>query len=108
VTLGNDGILGSGSGEEGKFYDCSKLYQQIGALRSELARRQSELINNELNLPLTGPFSVAGHRQQFRDKQRQLRRLLKQADMQGCTSYRDDAWDWATRPMPSPAPKGGG
>lgn len=57
---------------------------------------------NPLDLPADGPMSVGGHQQQFRDKQENLRRLLNEANAKGCTNYQSDAWEWATKPTPSP------
>jgi RHS repeat-associated protein len=82
--------------------ECAKLEQQINSLVSELKKRSSELIRDPRGLPLSGPMSIAGHQQQFRNKQARLRRLLGEADSKGCKSYTSDAWTWATLPAPSP------
>lgn len=82
--------------------DCQTLYAQIDSRVNELKRRYSQLIQNARNLPLTGSFSIEGHRQQYRDKQRNLRGLLMEANAKGCTSYRMDAWFWATNQVPQP------
>jgi hypothetical protein len=79
--------------------------QQINAAVDGLKRRYYQIIEDKLNLPPTGPKSVAGHQQQFEDRQIELRDLLTQAATLGCTGYNPDAWDWATCPVPSPAPK---
>ena len=82
--------------------ECEKLYARIATRVNELKQRHSELIRNPRNLPPIGPMSVGGHQQQFRDKQENLRRLLKEANAKGCTNYQPDAWEWATKSTPSP------
>jgi hypothetical protein len=89
---------------------CNDLLAQIVARIAELAIRAQELIVNRLNLPPTGPMSIDGHQQQFRNKQVNLRRMLEQWDTNNCGPgyLPGDAWKWATRPAPSPAPTGDG
>ncbi len=82
--------------------ECKKLYAQITAKVNELKKRYSEIIRNPLGLPPDGPMSVGGHQQQFQNQQANLRWLLNQADSKGCTNYQSDAWEWATKPTPSP------
>ena len=84
---------------------CENLAAQIENVRNELAKRESDLIQDKLNLPLTGPMSIAGHQQQFRDKQTQLRNLLDDYNSNGCGPgypIPSDAWVYATMPTPSP------
>ena len=87
--------------------DCDDLLAQIVARVAELAERAGALIRNPLNLPPTGPMSVAGHQQQFRNKQVNLRSMLNQWDTNGCGPgyLPQDAWQWATRPTPAPVPQ---
>jgi RHS repeat-associated protein len=109
LTQGTDSfpsqVIGGfcGPGDNGD--KCSQLIQQINAAVDDLKRRYYQIIEDKWNLPPTGPNSVAGHQQQFENRQDELRDLLNQAATLGCTGYDPDAWDWATRPVPSPAPK---
>lgn len=80
--------------------DCTKLIGQINSLVSELKKRYSDLIIDTHGLPAIGPMSIAGHKQQFRNKQTRLRGLLNEAASKGCTGYNTDAWMWATMPTP--------
>jgi RHS repeat-associated protein len=82
---------------------CSKLADKITQVRDELAKRADELRRDPLGLPLTGPMSIAGHQQQFVNKQTQLRNLLNDFNSQGCGGGTPaDAWSFATMPTPSP------
>jgi RHS repeat-associated protein len=90
------------SGEGDREDDCASLIQKINSLVSELKRRYAEIIRDDLGLPPTGPGSIAGHQQQFRNKQTRLRTLLNEANRKGCKGYNADAWHWATQPAPSP------
>jgi RHS repeat-associated protein len=81
--------------------DCEKLYNDIDALVNELQARENSLKWPTLPLPPTGKMSVAGHVQQFQDKQIQLRSLLNEANTKGCLAYRADAWNYATMLPPS-------
>ena len=94
VGIGSEHFEGSCGTE-----DCTSLYNQISAVVSELEDRRLEYHLDAGGLPETGRMSRAGHRQQFRDKQTMLRRLLTTANSRGCTNYRPDAWHWATRPI---------
>jgi hypothetical protein len=86
--------------------DCENLLVQIIARLIELKERADALIRNPLNLPPTGPMSVDGHQQQFRNKQTNLRSMLNQWDTNNCGPgyIPQEAWRWATSPTPSPAP----
>ena len=86
---------------------CGDLLIRILARLVELGQRADEIIRNPLNLPQSGPMSVGGHQQQFRNKQTNLRRMLQQWDTNNCGPgyVPRDAWNWATRPAPSPAPQ---
>lgn len=100
------GFCGPGKSTEPSKPSCETLAAQIAATRNELAKRQAQLILNELNLPLTGKMSIAGHQQQFQNKQTQLRNLLNQYNSQGCGGggaggLPSDAWDLATAPTPN-------
>ena len=85
--------------------ECEDLLVQILARIAELARRAAELVANQHSLPLRGPMSIEGHQQQFRNKQVNLRRLLNDWDTFGCGPPPRNAWRWATRSVPSPAPR---
>jgi RHS repeat-associated protein len=82
--------------------DCEELYAKIRSRVDELKRRYSELISNTRKLPTVGPFSIEGHRQQFRNKQTNLRSLLDEARTKGCTAYGADASTWSTIEAPYP------
>ncbi len=83
---------------------CQKLREQIIARRNELENRYRAMEEDKWNLPLTGPMSIGGHQQQFRDKQTNLRKLLNEFDTLGCKGgLPADVWDWATKDAPSPA-----
>jgi uncharacterized protein RhaS with RHS repeats len=86
---------------------CDKLAAKITKVRNELAKREFDLNANVLNLPPTGPMSIAGHQQQFQNKQTQLRNLLNDFNGQGCGpggGLPADAWTFATMPTPAPIP----
>jgi RHS repeat-associated protein len=82
--------------------DCERIYTEIDRLVNQLARRERQLLENRGSLPMTGPNSVEGHREKFRNRQSELRDRLNEANTKGCKDYRRDAWDWATKPAPSP------
>lgn len=85
--------------------DCDDLLTRIIARVIELKERAAALITNPLNLPQSGPMSIDGHQQQFRNKQINLRRLLQDWDTNNCgPGLPSDAWNWATRPVPAPRP----
>ncbi len=88
---------------------CDDLLAEIIARVIELKERAQALIDNPFNLPPTGPMSVAGHQQQFANKQVNLRQLLNDWNTNNCGGpggprLPADAWSWATRSVPSPAP----
>lgn len=88
---------------------CKKLEDKIKQVRDELAKRSFDLQVDALGLPPVGPMSIAGHQQQFENKQTQLRNLLNDYDSQGCSGgLPNDAWGFATMPTPSPAPNNNG
>jgi hypothetical protein len=96
----------------GTFEECQKLREEIVAVRNELAQRGKELEEDKHRLPATGSGSIASHQQQFRNKQVQLRRLLHDFNSLGCAEewgmeLPHDAWEWATKPTPSPKRKNG-
>ncbi|WP_237750923.1 hypothetical protein, partial [Xanthomonas oryzae] len=74
-----------------------------------LKRHYWEMRADDLDLFInkpTGRMSWAGHQQQFRGWQANLRAYLEQADLINCKAYPSDAWYWATRAPPSaPGPK---
>jgi RHS repeat-associated protein len=82
---------------------CEKLANKITKLRNELAKRAGDLRRNALNLPATGPMSIAGHQQQYLNKQKQLRDLLNEFNSKGCGGGAPpDSWGFATTPVPEP------
>ena len=84
--------------------ECEDLLAQILARIIELKERFDALVQNKLNLPPTGPMSIAGHQQQFRNKQTNLRSMLNQWNFNGCgPGLPVESWSWATRSAPSPA-----
>jgi RHS repeat-associated protein len=93
---------GQAKEEECEEDECPPLYAQIDQVVQQLQRRNAQLIEDRLNLPLTGPNSIRGHQHQFRGRQTNLRNLLNQANSKGCTKYRSDAWYWATKYTPGP------
>jgi RHS repeat-associated protein len=82
--------------------DCQPLYDKINKVVNELQSRETKLKWPTLSLPPTGKMSVAGHVQQFKNKQDQLRSLLNEANSKGCLAYRSDAWTYATMDSPEP------
>ena len=92
----------SSGSKTGQCPDCQALYDAINEVVFQLQQRNYALIADKYKLPPTGTMSIAGHQQQFRNVQAQLRKLLNQANAQGCKDYRSDAWGWATMPAPSP------
>ena len=79
---------------------CQPLIFRINMVRNELARRFQEYREDKNGLPQYGKNSRDGHIQQIIAKQRNLRRLLQEADTRGCWGYAFDAWIWATKPPP--------
>jgi RHS repeat-associated protein len=85
---------------------CNDLGNRIQQLRDELAKRADDLVKDKNNLPATGRNSVAGHQQQFQNKQTELRNKLNDFQTNGCGGGTPaDAWKFATMPTPSPAKK---
>jgi RHS repeat-associated protein len=96
----------------GSLEECEALQKKIVDTRNELAKRAKELEEDSGHLPATGPKSVGGHQQQFKNKQARLRSLLKDFNTLGCAeewglAVPRDAWEWATKPTPSPKKKNG-
>lgn len=82
---------------------CANLLGAIKSLRSELAKRESDLIVNNSRFPATGRISIAGHVQQFQNKQEALRKKLKDYDSQNCPGGgTGEAWKLATQTPPLP------
>ena len=99
-------------------FDCNSLLQEIIEFINVLKQRSAELIADAQGLqwnhwgvgdahPTYG--SVEGHQDQFRGRQRGLRRRLNDWNSNNCGGgpplLPADAWDWATRPAPSPTPR---
>jgi len=55
--------------------------------------------------PCAGPPDPCKERQQYGDTQRGLRNRLNDWEKNGCGPPPGEAWDWATRPAPTPDPK---
>jgi RHS repeat-associated protein len=86
--------------------NCNALLNRINELRDELAKRHDDLVQDVHNLPATGPNSIAGHQEQFRNKQGELRDALEQFNTKGCGGgLPNRIWKWATMDAPVPAPK---
>lgn len=96
-------------------FDCEGLLQQIIEFLNVVKQRSAELIADVQGLqwnhwakgdahPDYG--SVEGHQDQFRDRQRGLRRRLNDWNSNNCGGgLPADAWDWATQPAPNPTPR---
>jgi hypothetical protein len=106
----NPPVTGTGDSNAGDS-PCEDLLMQIMQVRDELARRADDLRRDVLDLNglrggtprLDGAMSVNGHKQQFMNKQTQLRNLLTEYDQNGCgglTGEPSDAWSYATMPCP--------
>lgn len=63
---------------------CQQKSEYIQNLRDEILNRRQDYSDNKLPLPLTGPISRAGHRQQIGDKQTALRNALDDYRTSGC------------------------
>ena len=88
--------------EDEKEKRCNELSDRIQTLRDDLAKRTSDLVEDKLLLPASGPGSLAGHKQQFRHKQRALRKAIDDFNTLGCGGALPfDAWDYATNPVPA-------
>ncbi|HXT99775.1 MAG TPA: RHS repeat-associated core domain-containing protein, partial [Polyangia bacterium] len=86
--------------------DCEDLLNKIQDRRNLLAKRAQELREDKKNLPLKGKMSIEGHQHQFEGWQTNLRDLLDEWNTRGCGGgLPADAWEYATMPAPSPAPK---
>jgi hypothetical protein len=91
----------------GSYEECAALQQEIGEGRNELAKRYRDIREDKHKLPKEGPKSIAGHQQQFRNRQANLRKLLRRWNELSCTEewgmqIPRDAWEWATKPTPVP------
>jgi RHS repeat-associated protein len=92
----------------GEKTNCSKLAQMINSVRNELVGRYNAIKADKFRLPYFGRMSVQGHRQQFEDKQANLRSNLTAWNSDGCNNtpggpkISGDSWKWATRPAPYP------
>ena len=84
---------------------CTELLRLIEEAVRVLKKRYFDIREDRLNLPLTGPMSVEGHREQCEGRQRRLQRFLQEWDMSKCGPPPPGAWHWASVPAPWPAPK---
>jgi RHS repeat-associated protein len=69
------------AGLAGAEIDCNRCQQLQGLIQdlsNELTKRAQDLQENKLNLPSSGLMSIAGHQQQFENKQTKLRRFLNE------------------------------
>ncbi len=89
--------------------NCSELADLIRELRNALAERSHDLIVDKYDFQNKNPKKVETHQDQFRHTQDKLWRALRQFETNGCGggghSIPSDAWEWATKDAPSPAPK---
>jgi hypothetical protein len=87
---------------------CRERNSEINRSVNELKKRHGDMLADKMDLfntRPTGPMSWQGHIDQFKQKQKNLRRQLNDAASQGCTPP-GDAWSWASRQSPSrPNPK---
>ena len=84
-----------------RIYEVENFYQSLVLKRGQpQPQRYSDLVLDPRKLLAAGPMSIAGHQQQFRNKQAQLRKLLQEAASRECNGYSSDAWTWATIPAP--------
>ncbi|MGH8389020.1 MAG: RHS repeat-associated core domain-containing protein [Pseudomonas sp.] len=88
---------------------CEKIYATIRSILAVVKKRYWDMREDGLGLFTnrpTGRMSWAGHQQQFRSWQVNLRGYLEVADSMNCRGYPSDAWEWATKPVPNqPAPR---
>lgn len=88
---------------------CEKIYATIRAILAVVKKRYWDMRQDGMDLFATRPtgkMSWAGHQQQFRSWQVNLRGYLEVADAMNCNGYPSDAWEWATKPVPTqPAPR---
>ncbi len=108
-SVGNgDSGVGGGVTAEGNSpsKDCSELAALIKRVTDELKKRGADLLEDIWKLPPTGKMSIAGHVQQFENKQAHLREALNDFNTQGCGGpgpthpIPADAWKWATKATP--------
>ncbi|WP_421567529.1 RHS repeat-associated core domain-containing protein [Stenotrophomonas sp. PD6] len=88
---------------------CEKIYATIRTILAVVKKRYWDMRQDGMDLFTTRPtgkMSWAGHQQQFRSWQVNLRGYLEVADSMNCRGYPSDAWEWATKPVPNqPAPR---
>ncbi|MFL9584473.1 RHS repeat-associated core domain-containing protein [Stenotrophomonas sp. AB1(2024)] len=88
---------------------CEKIYATIRTILAVVKKRYWDMRQDGMDLFTTRPtgkMSWAGHQQQFRSWQVNLRGYLEVADAMNCKGYPSDAWEWATKPVPTqPAPR---
>ncbi len=88
---------------------CQKIYATISSILGVLKKRYWDMRQDGLDLFTSRPvgkMSWAGHQQQFRSWQVNLRGYLEVADSMNCKAYPPDAWEWATKPAPNqPGPR---
>jgi len=93
---------------------CDTLRQQIIEFMQDLLKRYWDLRNDVGNLPETKPStpdprygwrSIEGEQHQFEGRQQGLRNRLNDWNSNNCGPPPAEAWDWATKPVPSPDPK---
>ena len=69
---------------------CAELIERINIAKNGIARRFRQLTEN------AGGIDQATHWEQFRGRQKNLRKLLNEAAAKGC-KIPPDAWYWATK-----------
>jgi hypothetical protein len=93
---------------------CDELLQEILEFMQNLQQRYWDLRNDIGNLPQTRPDqpdprygfrSIEGEQHQFKGRQEGLRNRLNDYNTDNCGPPPQDAWDWATKEVPSSDPK---
>ena len=99
LYIGNpiNAIDPNGLSRNPKCMSCEKLEKDISNLISDLSECYQELVENNLDLPPTGEFSVGNHIQKFEGTQSRLRKALNERVNGNCGTVQENAWKWATR-----------
>ncbi|HEY6565551.1 MAG TPA: hypothetical protein VIY86_13770, partial [Pirellulaceae bacterium] len=96
---------------------CRQLLDYIIAELKQVKKRFNDLINDPLKLPPINPTpgkpgTIAGHIDQFKQRQKNVRGGISTYNQQGCGgpdgrggSIPRDAWKWSTRQLPIQDPR---